>query len=159
MAASDTQRHTSKKGLTIIELVVVVTIIGLIASIAIPAYTQSRQNSIAARTANDFRKFAEQFNYYNLDTGTWPDDGYPTTVPSGMENFLSDSVWPHETPIGGYWDYDNGGFGFSSGISIDSSTTNDETLAAIDALMDDGNLSTGIMVRTGDNRLSYILEQ
>ncbi len=159
MTASQTNNQRKKRGFTLVELMVVVTIIGLIASIAIPALTQSRQQSIAARTANDFRKFAEQFNYFNLKTGTWPNDGYPTTVPTGMEEYLLDGVWPKETPVGGYWDYDRNVFGFTSGISIDSATHDDEALRAIDALMDDGDLTTGLIIKTGGNRLSYILEE
>ncbi|MDQ8180217.1 type II secretion system protein [Pelagicoccus sp. SDUM812005] len=159
MSIRSFSKSSRKKGLTIIELIVVVTIIGLMAAIAIPAYTQSRQSSIATRTANDFRKFAEQFNHYALQNGTWPEDGLPTTVPSGMEPYLSDSVWPKETPVGGYWDYDFAAFGFTAGVSIDATTLGDSVLQAIDGLMDDGNLSTGIMIKTDGNRLSYILEQ
>ncbi|MBD5780230.1 prepilin-type N-terminal cleavage/methylation domain-containing protein [Pelagicoccus sp. NFK12] len=146
-----------KRGLTIIELVVVVTIIGLIAAIAIPAYTTSRRSSIAAKTANDMRKFADQFNLYNLENGAWPSDGYPATIPGGMEDYLSNGVWSQKTPIGGYWDYDNSAFGFTSGVSVDSATMGDETFAAIDALLDDGNLTTGFIVKTAGDRLSYIL--
>lgn len=159
MRANDTKRYTNKKGLTIIELVVVATIIGLIASIAIPAYTQSRQSSVAATVANDMRKFVEKFNYYNMENSVWPEDGYPTTIPAGMEDFLTNSVWPKKTAVGGYWDFDNNAFGFTAGISIDSTTMGDGVLSAIDALIDDGNLSTGSIVKTGGDRLSYILEQ
>lgn len=158
MATRNKDRLTKKNAFTIMELLVVVTIIGLIASIAIPAYVQSRQSSVATKTANDFRNFAEQFNYYNLQTGLWPQDGLPSTIPAGMEGYLSTSVWPKETPLGGLWDYDYDAFGFMSGISIDSATMGDDSLAAVDSLMDDGNLTTGAMVKTGDNRLSYILE-
>lgn len=158
MPTANTQRHHNKKGLTIIELVVVATIIGLMASVAIPAFTQSRQSSIAATISNDLRHFAEQFNYYNMENSIWPNDGLPSTIPTGMEEYLTNSVWPSETPLGGHWDFDNNVFGFTAGISIDSTTMGDDALTAVDQLMDDGNLSTGAIIKTGADRLSYILE-
>lgn len=139
------------------EIMVVVTIIGLVASIAIPAFTQSRQNSIAARMANDFRQFGNKFELYNLSSGLWPEDGYPGTIPSGMESHLNDGVWTQETGIGGRWDYDYNVFGFTAGVSIDSLTANVETLVAIDELLDDGNLNSGKVQSTSGNRLSYII--
>ncbi len=159
MAAGNKRRHSNKKGFTLVEIMVVVTIIGLLASIAIPSFQQSRKSSIAAKTASDFKRFADQFNLYALEKGTWPDDGYPTTIPAGMEEYLADSVWQKVTPLGGHWDYDYSAFGFTSGVSIDSTTLGDEALTAVDALIDDGNLSTGAIIKTGGNRLSYVLEK
>ncbi len=159
MAAGNKHRHSIKKGFTLVEIMVVVTIIGLLASIAIPSYQQSRNSAIASKTASDFKRFADQFNLYALQKGTWPDDGYPGTIPAGMESYLADNVWQEVTPLGGNWDYDNSAFGFTSGVSIDSTTLGDDALLAVDSLLDDGSLSTGIMIKTGGNRLSYILER
>ncbi|MDQ8185124.1 type II secretion system protein [Pelagicoccus sp. SDUM812002] len=158
MAPSKTTPTTKRRGFTIIELLVVITIIGLIASVAIPSYIASRQSSTATRTANDFRKFGDQFLLYSMKTGDWPSDGLPTTIPAGMEPYLSDSVWQKETPLGGSWDYDYNAFGFTAGVSIDSATPDDALFAAIDALIDDGNLESGSMIKSGGNRLSLIIE-
>jgi prepilin-type N-terminal cleavage/methylation domain-containing protein len=158
MAQSRETKHSSRQGFTIIELMVVVTIIGLIASIAIPSFISSRRSSVAARTANDFRKFSDQYHLFCMKTGDWPADGLPTTIPTGMDPYLANTVWQKETPIGGFWDFDYGAFGFTAGVSIDSANPDDELFAAIDALIDDGNLNTGSMVKTGGNRLSLVME-
>lgn len=159
MSKAGNTKYGTKQGFTLVELMVVVTIIGLIASIAIPAFTQSRQSSIATRTSNDFRQFADKFNLYNLATGDWPADGYPATVPDGMSESLAGGGWQHTSPIGGNWDYDYDQFGFTAGVSIQSLTANDETLTAIDRLIDDGNLETGALYKTGPDRLSFVLAE
>ncbi|EDY83311.1 hypothetical protein VDG1235_2937 [Verrucomicrobiia bacterium DG1235] len=129
------------------------------ASIAIPTFIQSRQNSKAARTANDFRLFAEKFEIYNLGAGEWPEDGYPATVPSGMEELLLKGTWTKPSAIGGLWDYDFNAFGFTAGVSIHGATASNETILAVDRLLDDGNLSSGRLRDVGDNHISFILEE
>jgi len=136
---------------------VVIVIIGLLASIAIPAFTQSKRSSVASRTANDLKKFADQFSLYNLSNGTWPEDGYPSTIPSGMEQ-LGSGTWTELTAIGGQWDWDYNARGFTAAVSIHGHTAEEATIRAIDNLIDDGNLSTGRLVSTGASQVSYILE-
>lgn len=159
MAFQKKTKRNENRGFTILEIMVVVTIIGLIASIAIPAYSKSRQSSIVARTANDFRQFADKFQIESLSSGDWPADGLPATIPLGMEVELHDGNWGAETAIGGYWDWDYSTYGVTAAVSIDQPAVDEETMAQIDALIDDGNLSTGQLRLLSSSHFSYILAE
>lgn len=147
------------KGFTLVELMVVVTIIGLMASIAIPAYTHSRNSATASRTANDFRQFTDLFQMQNLAAGDWPEDGYPATVPAGMESQLTGTSWQSRTSLGGLWDYDYGVYGSTAAVAIDSFTANAETLKILDNLIDDGDLATGRLRLAAAHHLVFVMQE
>ena len=66
--------------------------------------------------------------------------------------------WVDKTPIGGQWDWDNGQFGSKAGVSVYMPPVTDEEMREVDALIDDGNLSTGsFQKRTGG--FIYIMEK
>jgi prepilin-type N-terminal cleavage/methylation domain-containing protein len=50
-----TALHRNRLGFTLVELMIVVTIISIVASIAIPAYSRSRKRAQATRTLEDLR--------------------------------------------------------------------------------------------------------
>jgi len=147
-----------RKGFTLIEIMIVVVIIGLLASIAIPSFAQSKRSSVAARTASDFKKFADLFTHYNLSNGNWPEDGFPGTIPNGMED-LNRGSWMQETAIGGQWDWEYRASGVNAGISIIGVTAGEETLLAIDSLIDDGDLDAGDLIAFGETRICFVMEQ
>ncbi len=51
-------RLSSKKGFTLVEIMIVVVIIGLLAAMAIPAFQKVRTNSLGKAMANDARQLA-----------------------------------------------------------------------------------------------------
>lgn len=140
------------------EVLVVVVIIGLLAAIALPAISIHRSKSAAARMANDFRLFGEQFQIFCMSNGGWPPDGYPSTIPTGMETTLPNS-WTGVTGIGGRWDFDMGVFGIVAGVSVDGFTSSTATLVYLDEMIDDGNLATGTLRLTRGDHLTYVLEE
>ena len=50
--------NRSKKGFTLVEIMIVVVIIGLLAAMAIPAFQKVRKNSLAKTVVNDARQLA-----------------------------------------------------------------------------------------------------
>jgi prepilin-type N-terminal cleavage/methylation domain-containing protein len=66
-----------RNGFTLIELLIVVVIIGILAAIAIPKFSATREKSIFAAMKADLRNLqAQQEVYYSINRGTPPEPRY-----------------------------------------------------------------------------------
>ncbi|HTL68466.1 MAG TPA: prepilin-type N-terminal cleavage/methylation domain-containing protein [Lacunisphaera sp.] len=149
-------------GFTLVEIMIVVVIIGLLAAMAIPAFQRVRRASQNSRIVNDFRIFAQAFEIYNTQNGTWPNNVGPGVIPTSpvpMAGDFKTAAWQTTTAIGGQWNWDKGLMGFTAGISISNFTCSDAQLTEIDAKLDDGDLTTGYFQKVQANRVMLILEQ
>ena len=62
-------KYKSKKGFTLVEIMIVVVIIGLLAAMAIPAFQKVRSTSQQKAVLNNLRQFASAAQQYMLDEG------------------------------------------------------------------------------------------
>ena len=137
---------------TLVEIMVVVVIIGLLAAIALPAFKRVQARSLASRTANDFRVFAEAFNRYNLENGNWPPNAPGGTYPAGMSGYLP-KRYLDPSPIGGSYGWTQG----TSTLYLFGTTAPLTLMKQVDSILDDGNLSTGDFTAPGSNMIDYRL--
>ena len=61
------------RGLTLIEVMIVVVIIGILSSIAIPTYFSSREKAKLAATIAEIKILEKMITAYNIDNESYPD--------------------------------------------------------------------------------------
>ncbi|EDY85280.1 Prokaryotic N-terminal methylation motif domain protein [Verrucomicrobiia bacterium DG1235] len=103
-------KKTSKKGFTLVEIMIVVVIIGLLAAMAIPAFQKVRKDSRASAVYNDARQLASAAQQYMLENNV-------TTVSVGYsDGDLGADLTPYVRRIGT-------GYSISATMGIDSTFT------------------------------------
>jgi len=159
------KRRRKSMGFTMIEIMIVVTIIGILAVIAIPYVREARRQAQSTSFLNDLRLISSgTFEYYATDRGGFPPDAAPGVEPSGIGEFLPKRFdWTEQTDIGGRWDWDRAAdkdskiHGCYAGISVYRPNRTVEDMRKIDATLDDGDLATGVF-RARPEGYIYILE-
>lgn len=136
---------------------VVVVIIGLLASIALPALGRVRQSAQNSRFISDLRTFAQAFESYAALNGTWPPNASSGVIPTGMSRDFNEAAWTGRNSLGGRWNWDRNLNGISAGISTTNVTASDVQMIAIDRAIDDGDLEAGLF-RRFSGRYTAILE-
>jgi len=144
-------------GFTLVEIMIVVGIIAILAAMAISSFAIARRNTRNVAFANDITKACNAFELYNLERGGYPADKWPGVIPGGMPEYLPKMDWTAQTPVGGYWDWDNAQFGFRAGVSVYQPGRTPSQMVEIDKLLDDGNLATGSF-RSRAQGYIYIIE-
>ncbi|MBK1877832.1 prepilin-type N-terminal cleavage/methylation domain-containing protein [Pelagicoccus mobilis] len=86
------RKNTSKKGFTLVEIMIVVVIIGLLAAMAIPAFQKVRTDSRQSALYNDARQLASAAQQYMLENNvTTIAHGYDTsdgTLGTELEEYV-----------------------------------------------------------------------
>ena len=145
-------------GFTLVEIMIVLVIIGLLAAMGIPALMRVKSQSQYTAAANDLRTFTAAFNTFSMEEGMWPAESASGVVPIGMEDRIKSESWAKTTLGGAHWDWQNAVGGISAGIAMTDGDTSDSQLAEFDALIDDGNITTGRFRRVSDKPTFVIIE-
>jgi len=66
------RRRARRRGFTLIELLIAMTIIGVLAAIAIPNYSRMRERANVARAIGDIKALSQNINEYRLTNGKLP---------------------------------------------------------------------------------------
>jgi len=138
----------TKHAFTVIEVVVVVTVLAVLAAMFIPRLAGAEEDTRIIATANDLASMSKSFDFYKTTNGYWPPDTEPGEMPPEMRGkFKNSNPFASRTPIGGIYNYDNIKDSPAIFISITGTEAYPEPTMAdallLDTYMDDGNLKTG----------------
>jgi type IV pilus assembly protein PilA len=143
-------RPRSVAAFTLVEIMVVVVLIGLLAALAMPAFSRMRQRSQASRMANDFRQFESAFQRFALENGSWPVATGMGLVPTGMSGYLP-AGYTLTSPLGGGYLWS----GPSQHIVLRGTQAPDAVMQLVDEVLDDGLLTTGDFRKIAPNTFGY----
>lgn len=151
------RRRRRAQGFTLVEIMIVVVIIGFLASMAIPAFQKVRRSTQNNTFANDLRQLRAAAEECIMENGVYPTDGFPGNFPAALEAFLPTGIASRRTPVGGMWDWDYEQFGVKAGISVYEPIADASQMQEVDRLVDDGNLSSGNF-RARPSGYIYVIE-
>ena len=155
------------RAFTLIELLVIVVVIGILAAVAIPKFTNARAMSAASSAATQLRTFENALERHAASNGSYPLGHYDWKTSSpGLQAILNTDLFSKPTPVGGHYGYVGPDAGrarltilpFSGGFVEEGRVTPDaQGLAEIDAILDDGVATTG-RFRVTNNWSIYFLQ-
>lgn len=100
-------RRKNQSGFTLIELMVVGVILGVLAAIALPAYSSMVRRARYADVKQQMGTVAKDVNMHRVEFGHFPPDTDPRQQPEGVQH------WPaaSNVPMDGHYDYEHWGVG------------------------------------------------
>ncbi len=146
------------QGFTLVEIMIAITIMGILAMLAIPAFQRAMWHAANARFAADLNTATAAFEMYAMENGTYPPDVSRGEMPSGMEPYLEKMQWTEPTSLGGLWDWDYRVFGVLAGVSVAEPSAPVEQIRLLDEMIDDGNLGSGTFRPRSDGYI-YVIEE
>ncbi|MGF1483778.1 MAG: type II secretion system protein [Opitutales bacterium] len=157
LEARSNKRVRTRKGFTLVEIMIVVVIIGLLAAMAIPAFQVIRQNSQTARFVSDLRVFRDALEMYITKNPDYPIDSSTGAFPTELDGYFNEDLWVNGTTLGGEWDLEVEDNGVTVAVGVDNPTADLELLRKADTSLDDGDLSTGKFRLIAPGRYYWVL--
>lgn len=146
-----------RAGFTLIEIMVVVVIIGLLASLALPTFRRVRLRAMSQRYLNDVRQIRDGAERYAMEHGNFPPNG-TAGLHADLRGYIPDSLFNSTTtPLGGVWDWDYQQSGLTAAVSVYQPTASDDQLRDIDRSIDDGDLATGLF-RKANSKAIFVVQ-
>jgi prepilin-type N-terminal cleavage/methylation domain-containing protein len=95
------------RGFTLVELLVVISIIGILASIVFSAIGSAKKKAYTSRAKEEFHTISTALELYlNDNGGNYPPD-VSRSLPPGLEKYLGPGTWPAAPWPGSVYDWDN----------------------------------------------------
>ncbi|MCA9354032.1 MAG: prepilin-type N-terminal cleavage/methylation domain-containing protein [Candidatus Kaiserbacteria bacterium] len=99
-------QKNNNRGYTIIELLIVISIIAILASIILPKLGEARESARLARATQELSSIHKSLVQYRSKYGEYPADTN-RNIPPGLEEFLGPGIWPDAAWPGSVFDWDN----------------------------------------------------
>jgi prepilin-type N-terminal cleavage/methylation domain-containing protein len=108
MKTTPAARQHNDSGMTLIELLIVLILIGILAAIGIPSYLKQRDKALYANAKEIARSLVVPIWEYRIERGRFPADQLNNVPPSGLRAYWVDRS---KAPFESSFDYDNHGLG------------------------------------------------
>lgn len=152
------RRPSAQDGFTIVETMIVVGIVGVVATIALPSFAKVRRSARATAFAAELRVAAGAFEMYAMHNVDYPADAAPGVMPDGMREYLRRTAWSEGTPLGGQWDWERDTAEALAAIRAIGVSLSTAEWQALDQKIDDGDVDIGAFRASGTNGCLYIIE-
>ena len=145
-----------RRGFTLVEIMVAVTILGILIAIAVPTYRRFQRKSQNTTFVNNLRLFTQAFETFAMKYGNWPAETAAGVIPVDaaghtMSGEFRDGDWLAGA-LGGQWKWNLASGSTThpkASISIVGVNVDVAQITAIDTMLDDGNLTTGTFKGSG----------
>lgn len=156
-------RGSRRRAFTLIEILIVVTILGILAAITVPQITVATSEVAQTTFASNIRTYAHSEMRYRLETGLFVSDGGSGTLPAELVDYIDATEFERGTPIGGVWDFEFNEMGILSAFGVHfngtGETRDDAYMNVIDAIVDDGDVTTGTFRRIAADRYYWVVAE
>jgi type II secretory pathway pseudopilin PulG len=139
-----------------------VTILGILAAIVVPQVSSGADEARHAQFVQSLRsivtacELATEINGYNVE------DAKCGELPVELQPYFPASTWAKATPLGGLWDTEQDLQGVTSAVGAHfhgGLAPPDSEMLVVDAMFDDGSLTSGAFRKLGSDRFYFVLEE
>jgi prepilin-type N-terminal cleavage/methylation domain-containing protein len=109
----------TKKGFTLIEMLIVIAVIGVLASLTLPAINNARAKARDTRRISDLHSIRTVLETYVNEKAVYPKDIYDSTI-------FNEGVIPND-PLGGEYMYKKSASGYILGSCLENDRSADVT--------------------------------
>lgn len=150
-----------RAGFTLVEILIVVVILGILAAVITPSFADASDDSRRAAFISELDIFRKACEYYMAKEGDLLPDTSSGDFPTELTGYAKREGWEDGTPIGGVWDFEANDSGITAGVGVHFDGTGDTRdnayMVQIDAIIDDGNLSTGSFRNIAGGRYYWVI--
>jgi len=155
----DQPKTIKRRGFSLVEVVLAIVIIGILTSIAIPAFQKVRRQANISKFVNDLRSMSGQFEGYHFANARWPEHSPAGQLPPGVEGYVSQGSFSQTNAVGSAWRWYNSGI---VGLAVEYGATDREIVLYQDIAerIDNGDLFSGrFRLDGGPQYLVWVLSE